>query len=489
MARNEVAVRRAGGLRRRLALSVAGILLGAGLYFGNEAFIQATNPASCAQGCVTNGSIAFDSDGPIVIAEHAIEEENARVTSDGQPYISVVLLDPFTYTASGDVSLDRMADELRGAQLAQLQANAGGHIGIQLLLANEGTTDEEWWSQVVQQIVSLKNTDNIVAVAGMGLSIANSQASATSLAAAGVPMFGAVTTGDIFNGNSLQGFYQLSPNVKDQVATLVSSLEQAKNLKQGQNVTLVVDDQASDLYTSDLQSDFTEALIRTEANLSTYQYTPHSAQTAVEFELITQNVCQQQGTSALVVYAGRVSTLNALIAEFQQSPECMNKTVIIVTGSDANSLAPTATFTPSARDGAKVSVEYADIENLSNLTPSFNTSYTQDLKTEDPTYSGRSDEWTIATYNSVVAATTAISAAYTTLNKHANSGQTVLPTATAVVGAMAGLQGPQAFTGATGSFGFSSNDNNGNAIGQLLSPEIPVYLDTDGEQTQISTAS
>jgi hypothetical protein len=483
MARNEVAVRWAGRLRRRLALSVVGVLVGAGLYFGNEAFVRVTTQASCAQGCVTNGSIAFDSYGPIVTAEHAIEEENDRVTSDGRPYVSVVLLDPFTYTTSGDVSLDRMADELRGAYLAQLLANASGHIGIQLLLANEGTTGEEWWSQVVQQIVSLESTDNIVAVAGMGLSIANSQASATSLAGDGIPMFGAVTTGDIFNGNSFQGFYQLSPNVKGQVGALVSNLEQDKTLSPGQNVTLVRDDQATDLYTNDLQHDFTKAL-KTEVSLSPYQYTPHSAQTAVEFELITQNVCHQQGTSALVVYAGRVSTLDALIQEFQQSPACMHKAVAIVTGSDANGLGAAATITPPGSDGAQVSVEYADIENLSNLTPSFKASYTQYL----PTSSGESDEWAIATYDSVVAATTAISVAYTTQNAHVNSGQTVLPDATTVGNAVAGLQDSQAFTGATGSFGFYSDNNNGNATGQLLSPDIPVYLDADGKQTQIPTA-
>ncbi|MCW2933473.1 MAG: hypothetical protein JWM19_4435 [Actinomycetia bacterium] len=110
------------------------------------------------------------------------------------------------------------------------------------------------------------------------------------------------------------------------------------------------------------------------------------------------------------------------------------------------------------------------------------------MKAEDPTSSGESDEWAIATYDSVVAATTAISVAYTTLDEHVNSGQTVLPNATAVGDAMAGLQDPQAFTGATGSFGFSSNDNNGNATGQLLSPDIPVYLDADGKQAQIPTA-
>jgi hypothetical protein len=53
-----------------------------------------------------------------------------------------MLLNPMTAGPGSDVTPTRMADELRGAYLAQVASNAVGTLGIQLLLDDEGTSAE-----------------------------------------------------------------------------------------------------------------------------------------------------------------------------------------------------------------------------------------------------------------------------------------------------------------------------------------------------------
>jgi len=197
-----------------LAVALVGALVGGGLYLGNRAYVEAGIPTPCGAGCVTFGSAPLSSDQEMLDVESAIANGNA---TSGGPYVSVALLDPFTYSTSGTISQVRIIDELRGAATAQRVANSQGGIKIHLLLANEGTSGEEGEAQAVQLIEQLEVPDHIVAVAGMGLSTANTQTAAAALSADGIPMFGAVTTGDDFDSNTYQGFYQIVPDVAAQV--------------------------------------------------------------------------------------------------------------------------------------------------------------------------------------------------------------------------------------------------------------------------------
>src|SRR5581483_10388540 len=85
---------------------------------------------------VTDGSFLFDQGGPadaadqrnIKDAEQRILAENNAVLATKQPYVTVALLAVLPVAAPGstspsDVTLSRIADELRGAYLAQHYAN------------------------------------------------------------------------------------------------------------------------------------------------------------------------------------------------------------------------------------------------------------------------------------------------------------------------------------------------------------------------------
>src|ERR1700745_1574067 len=106
-----------------VAVALAGALVGGGLYLANQEYVVATSPASCAAGCVTDGSPTFGADPEMVKVEQDIAAANKSATSAGS-YVSVVLLDPFTYSPTGTVSQIRMTDELRGAYLAQQAVNS-----------------------------------------------------------------------------------------------------------------------------------------------------------------------------------------------------------------------------------------------------------------------------------------------------------------------------------------------------------------------------
>jgi hypothetical protein len=418
---------------------------------------------------VTDGSYLFDPGSTAMASvEGAIATENAHVRTDGIPYVSVALLDPFTYTPGSDVSLTRMVDEMRGAYLAQSAINAKQVLGVQLLLASEGSSTEEQQGAAVRQLQGLQGApDHLVAVAGMGISIVNSEDAARSLAADQMAAFGALPTADQFSSLSFRGFDQVTPNVSAQVRVLRDVLPAPAN------AVLVRDQQATDLYTSDVEADLSRAY-GGRTHLHDYPFTPGTSYTNEEFELIAANACDQPGkASPAVFYAGRASVLQALITQFQQATDCAGKAVTIVTAGDADGLPATATRTPATAAGAQVSVEYSDIVNLNKLTSAFTASYQGYLAAADKGLSGLADAWTIATYDSVTAAWAAIDAAY-----HGSAPS--LPTRQDVEGLTGLLNGKYAPAGATGTGTFDLS-----SYGQLLSPDIPVFLDSGGARTTI----
>jgi hypothetical protein len=466
--------------RLPLTITLAGALAGGGLYLGNQAYIGATSPTSCPAGCVTNGTLFVSSDPAMQNVENEIAAANASATAGA--YYSVVLLDPFTYSTSGTVSQSRMADELRGAYLALAHANATvarKHTGvaIQLLLANEGTSAEEGESEAVGQIENLEGPDRIVAVAGMGLSTASTETAATALSAVSMPMFGAVTTGDRFDGLDYQGFFQIAPDVEAQVHTLVSHL----GLAAPQPVALISSNQQSDIYSNDLQDDFTTTLGYPKQLLSEFSYDPATAEQ--QFAGYATTICTSQkskhvgkapSTALTVLYAGREATLPTLVGQFQQASVCAGRTVTIVTGSDSNAL-PASVTDESDLPGANVAVVYSDIESVANLRQDFVTGAPPPASafSVKPCLNQEYDPWEVATYNSVLAAAFTVSQAASAADSRTASPAGPL-TAAAVLSKALDMAGSAPYPAPNGSFfGFSPN-------GKLGNPAVPVYTDKNG---------
>lgn len=449
--------RLAGKAGMALAVVLAGAAAGAGLYAGNDAFVSHTSPGPCATGCVTDGSVPFGTAGMVTV-ERRIEGQNRQAVATGN-YVSVVLLDPFTFTPGGTVSQGRMLDELAGAAQAQVRANTLVQQGtskgpmIELLLANEGSSAEEAASAAVAQVESLEGPDHIVAVAGLGLSTQATEDVATELGADTMPMFGAVTTGDQFDGDFYQGLYQVVPDVYDQVQALESVL----TLGSTQTVGLVYSTQQTDIYSSDLHQDFLAAF-GSLVGLQGDAFTPDSSGSGDEFAGIPKRVCALPGKSQYVLYAGRETQLPALILMFQQTGSCAGHQVTIVSGSDVNALPRAASGRPAGLPGATVTVFYSDIEG--DTLPAGLSSQDVESASDQQGCAAAPDPWAVATYNSVIAAATSISEA-------------AAPTKDAVAAAASRLPAEASAMQAKVGFAFAPS-------GELLRPQIPVYKDAGG---------
>jgi ABC-type branched-subunit amino acid transport system substrate-binding protein len=458
--------------RATVAACLAGAVAGTGLYLGNQAIIPA---AGCPRACATGGLYVFDPQSlQMTQVELTIAMENARVTSNGRPYVTVAVLEPFTYSPAGDVTLAQMVDEMRGAYLAQAQINRSGiqvipgRPGVRLLLVNEGTSGEELEAPAVQQIEALEKPDHIVAVVGMGLSTHATERAAAALAKDGMPMFAALTTSDQFNSHNYAGYHLVTPNVKAQVEAMSTTLPTAKS------AILVLDSQArADYYTMQLRNDFEEVFSQSlHLHLHLHPYTPHAVEASVQLEAIAEGVCHAKGQPPVVFYAGRSAGLTPLIRQFQQASDCAGTKITILSGADTAGLDPAVTKSPPDAPGGQVNVEYTDLVNINRLTPQYVEAYQQLLAIIDKSQTGLRDPWAIAPYDAMMAAWSAIAFG------EASPGS--LPTKEEVEGMTGQLNGMFAPIGATGTLELS-------AYGLLLTPDIPVYEDTNGTRRLIKS--
>jgi hypothetical protein len=415
---------------------------------------------------VTDGSVIFSpAFGPV---ENAIATENARIRREHPGgYVSVALLTPLTPTGTlGDVSPQRMLNELRAAYVAQLAINGNPNApGVQLLLANEGTTNEGQANEglagqaVAQLQPLLAAPDNLVAVAGMGISITTTASTAGTLAGSGLVMFSAVTTGDEFYAGQYKNYYQLVPDVGEQVTAL------SQVVRFPGKAVLYFATINDDRYVTDLKNDFLSVF--GDRIDKTSIFTPRNTG---DFAHFATGICSQSGGQVPdILYAGRLSVLTSLISTLQSAHACALKKITIVTGSDANDLA----MPSPPPGGGQVSVVYADIEDRGTITPAFTKQYAGAMRVLDPGHSGLFDPWTLATYDAIVAAGAAIDGT----GEQAPNAAGVALQAGFITTSKPGNE-PH---GATGRFAFDDSSIPG-CLGRLANPDIPVYQDSPGMQ-------
>jgi hypothetical protein len=153
------------------------------------------------------------------------------------------------------VSLSRIKDELSSAYAAQLAANGGdpaqAQPPIQLLLANEDTSQELAYGQVTSLLKNMKAAlTNLRALIGIGVSVTPTFQGAGILSRVGISMIGAVTTADQLNWS--KGMARVVPDVHDQIKTLQGYFAAHGGLGPA---FLVVDADNSDIFIADLKSD------------------------------------------------------------------------------------------------------------------------------------------------------------------------------------------------------------------------------------------
>lgn len=276
-------------------------------------------------------------------AENRIWALNQQVVHSGQPYVDVALLTSLTWTATSALSRAKIVHQLEGAAVALDRVDnedVTGHAPkIELLLANEGT-DEDQYGTVISQLVGMAGGDHpLDAVIGMGVSSGATLTGATELSKAGVLMVGSNVTGDILDSSRIPGFSRVSTPNSDDVAAMARYLAGQANLHRAMLVHAAADPHGrctdpTDYYTTSLAQDFSGQLGR-YATVPSEPFDP--CDTNNSFSVISTNLCTSQNPPDVILYAGREPDLPQFIHDLAQRP-CAGTPITLVVGTDSSSL-------------------------------------------------------------------------------------------------------------------------------------------------------
>lgn len=203
---------------------------------------------------VTDGSFVFADRFKDV--EGKIANENAWVQEQGS-YITVALLNPLTATATSALKENEILEQLEGAYLAQHRVNRTAAVGdlrppIKLVLANEGSTENQW-RPVVKELVEMTHQENpLVAVVGMGISICQTEQAAVELSKNGIPMVGSIITAVGLEYSKINGLIRVSPDSRDYVGAINGYLKTQARFKSAILAYDINSDTNCDLFTKTL---------------------------------------------------------------------------------------------------------------------------------------------------------------------------------------------------------------------------------------------
>jgi hypothetical protein len=337
-----------GGRRRRLRNRIAGIGVVV-LVAGGIVTWQLLGQPMCGPGVariggqcigVTAGDFAFNPGDPqFSAAENRIRRLNDQVTASGEPYATVALLSPMTWSATSDMSRVKVIHELQGAAIALADVDDRHLVGdapqVELLLANEGT-DEEQYSRVIGQLTGLTTGDHpLDAVIGLGVSKGATRSGAKLLSDAGLLMVGSNLTGDGLDSSQVPGLSRVSTPNSDDVTAVARYLT---SLRTRPKTMLVYAQQRkgdnTDYYTSTLADDFRH-------QMGQYTVVPEElfdpTEVANSFSVISTNLCTSGNPPNTVLYAGREPDLPTFIRDLAGRP-CQGRPITLAAGDDSCSL-------------------------------------------------------------------------------------------------------------------------------------------------------
>ncbi|MER7082506.1 ABC-type branched-chain amino acid transport system, substrate-binding protein [Saccharopolyspora kobensis] len=294
----------------------------------------------------------FSDDETTIDLQQRIAAQNAQVTGDD--FITVVVLNSMTPEPGSDsAALLNVHHGVMGAIAAQQRVNTTPAVGsqtppVKLLLANYGGRARQQ-AEAVEQIIAHRDEHRIVAVIGLGQSLAETRAAASALSAAKIAVVSAVASADNMNRDPtteqfIERFYRITPTNTDAANAAVSYLRGRDYRK----VMLVRDDSSSDIYTQTLGDAF-EVAYRNGfpgRGLSEAFFTSPSEQLEgvtrdtylqPQFGRIYARMCQE--SPELVYFAGRGADLKAFLRAVGQGGACDGLSKIdVLTSDDASSL-------------------------------------------------------------------------------------------------------------------------------------------------------
>lgn len=198
-------------------------------------------------------SAALREDDPLADLEALIAEHNEHV---GPRFRTVVVLENLTTDPSGDSTpIEYVRHEIQGAIAAARPQSQ--QSGTKLLLANFGSNAEHW-HEAVEEIIAAAESQHIVAVTGVGVSVENTRRAVAVLSQQHIPTIGATVTADNMNVDTddkpIKEFFRVGPTNTDEGRAAVNHV-----VKNGYGRAMIVADvNESDQYVATLAKAFRE---------------------------------------------------------------------------------------------------------------------------------------------------------------------------------------------------------------------------------------
>ncbi|MCP2244260.1 ABC-type branched-chain amino acid transport system, substrate-binding protein [Lentzea aerocolonigenes] len=298
--------------------------------------------SSCADGVVkhgengecvgvTDGSYVFDPD--LADVERLIKDENDQVLSAKKPYVTVGFFVQMTLTENDTVPMSWVRHQLQGAYLAQFRANhhhvAGDLPLVRLLLVNPGTEIALWEPAITELATRRAAPDNLVAVAGMGISTDNARKAMRRLAEMNVLMLGATVTSDDLQDIPL--LLRMAPTNSGQAKAAANYIKPT-----AATAMLVQDGSKNDLYPATLAKSFADTFVDEQHRILGQTELYDSSLSSVDntFLQMIPNICNSK--PQVVYFAGRGKHLASFVTQLT-GRRCKDHRITVLTGDDVSS--------------------------------------------------------------------------------------------------------------------------------------------------------
>jgi hypothetical protein len=249
--------------------------------------------------------------------------------------VSVAVLGSFTTDATSAVSKAEMRRQLVGAYVAQQSFNRGkgeNSTRLKILVANEGS-HQQHWPRVVEDLLERRgDRAPLIAVTGLGVSVAETADAARRLSAERVPMVGSITTADMLSG--IKGFFRVSPPNREYVAALRARVDATPSFS---SAVLVRDDTPAenDLFTANLADDMVAEFGKEIGKRPPITFdgsnNPNSSE-PLNFGLAAAQVCDDD--ARVLLFAGRSIDLPELLSKLSDKCAADRRITVMTGGSD-----------------------------------------------------------------------------------------------------------------------------------------------------------
>jgi ABC-type branched-subunit amino acid transport system substrate-binding protein len=411
-----------------------------------------------------------------------IHTEN-RLAETRSAAVTIGLFNPWSPDSTSQLDENELLAQLEGYYTAQHYLNrqsSAERTGVRLVLVNQGGHQKQW-SEAVESLKPMLRRQRapLVAVAGMGMSVEETELAATAISHLELPMVGVITTADQLNSDRIPDFFRVLPSSRQYVLSLGDYLRDHPELD---SAWLLADTGADkgDLFTASMRDNFEAVLKKKIKNKLFFTGSINAGdQRANDFKQVNGSLCSQEPPD-VVLFAGRQVDLKDFLRELALRP-CLTVPIkIMVGGTDLNALREQE----KELDRDKITLIYAastDVSSWQSADPGtpmgfkrFTDRFTQHGFPLEHLNDGSQ---AMAAYDAVRAIGAAIDSP--TLRK-----MTDTPTSAEIAVALRNIDSGRAIDGATGTFSFARDEANpGNPIGKQI-PVLQIPADPKSTHTR-----